>query len=195
MSILPSLINSCFRKITGNKRFNYDYNSIYFKYSDFGLYKEFCVHGDNYIRVENEILFLKDVSFTSTSKELRKTLGKPATRVNLSHKPKIEIYLYKIIQDGEKQKLLFHFFQDKIIMVSRVHPYATNTKILELQNRFLTKFNLTELDEKQDRISIQDINKQHLFLISDVEYTEHFMKFDKQFKDFVSLKFKKTSLL
>ncbi|WP_188459409.1 hypothetical protein [Psychroflexus planctonicus] len=190
-----SFLNSWFRKITGNKRFNYDYNSVYFKYADFGLYEEFCAHSENYIHVQNEIHFLEDVSFTSTSKELRKTLGKPVTVVNLTNKPKTEIYLYKTIRDGEKQKLLFHFFQDKILMVSRVFPYATNTKILELQNRFLTKFNLAELDEKQDRISIQDNNKQHLFLISDVEYTEHFMKFDKQFKDFVSLKFKETSLL
>lgn len=193
MSSLPSFINSWLRKVSSNQDFDYDYNSIFYKYSGFKLYENICFQRDEYfISVDKINALCEGVEFDTNTKMLQKIFGKPVSKIVITKNPQLEIYLYKFIKEQEKQKLLFHFFRNKLILISRIFPYASNEKILHYQNKHLKQLNLPKLDNKKDKVYIQGSDNERLLLIIDFEYTEHFMKSDKEFEDFVSYQFRKS---
>lgn len=183
-----SVIDKLFRKITGKHRHSYEFNDIQYKYSDFEFYKDFCLEKDQYYDVEVLLSIFSDIHFGMTPRELKKSFGKPVLAVDISKKPNLKIYLYKLIINQEKQKLFFHFFDNKLIIMSRVFPFVTNQRVLEFQNNYLKQYSCPILKEKQDRLCFRDKSNQRLYLIRNLEYTEHFIKIDQTFKDFISRK-------
>ena len=168
-----------------SNRYSYDFNSIYYKYHDFSLYEDFCFNNADHYLVESVQLFNKEIKFNSSTTEVTRLLGKQITKVNLSKSPNFEVYLYKLIEAGEKQKILFHFFENRLILVSRVFPYATEQTVLKLQNEIVEQSNHPKLSEVLDKECFRDANGNFIFLIRDVEYTEHYLNEDDEFKKFI----------
>lgn len=184
-----SWYHKLFRKITGKHRYSYEINAIQFKYSDFGFYKELFFKEDNHNQVDALSPIINHVSITMSPKAIKKALGKPVLIVNISSKPKLQIFLYKLIRNGAKQKLYFHFFEDQLIVISKLFPFASNERVLELQNKHLGQYNLPKLAELHSEVSFQDKESRYLFLIKNLEYTEYLINPIPSFKDFLSTKF------
>ena len=180
-----SKLNKWFKNLMRSNRYSYDFNSIYYKYHDFSLYEEFCFNNSKHFKIKPIRLFNKEIKFNLSPKEVTQLFGKHITAVNLSTNPSLEVYLYKLIEDGEKQKILFHYFENRLILVSRVFPYATEDKVLQFQNLVVENSDLPRLSKIIDRECFRDKNNDFVFLIRDVEYTEHYLTEDSGFKDFI----------
>lgn len=118
MSQILSSINTWLKNATRKKKFNYNYNSVFFKYADLGMYEEFCFSINDHIKVKSLSPLFQEINFSITTKDLKKVLKKPVSVIEIANDPKIVIYLYKKIEDNEKQKLLFHFFNGELVIIS-----------------------------------------------------------------------------
>lgn len=188
MNHKSSILHKLFRKITGKHRYSYEFNDIQYKYSDFQFYKDFCFKEDTYHEIDTLLSIYNDIDFEITNSELKKIYGRPILAVDISKSPRLKIYLYKIIINQEKQKLFFHFFENKLMLMSRVFPFVSNQRVLEFQNNYLTQYGCPKLKEKKDRLCFRDKNNKRLYLLRNLEYTEHFTKIDESFKDFIKSK-------
>jgi hypothetical protein len=186
MANQSSILYKLFRKITGKHRYSYEINSILYKYSDLEFYKEFCFAEENYIPVENLNPIISNIEFHTTTRQLKATFGKPALIVDITSK--IKIFLYKFVKNGEKQKLLFHYFNDKLILMSRLLSFVDDQKVLSLQNMHLQEYNLPSLSTFEDKIYLQDTKNQSLYLVKNLEYIEHFIKYDEGFQNYIASK-------
>ncbi|GGE10222.1 hypothetical protein [Psychroflexus salis] len=179
-----------FKNLTNSDQKGYDYNSIYYKYHDFSLFDEFYRNQKKYVETESINLFTDHVNFNFRSKEIQERFGKPITRVNLSESSDFEIHLYKLIEKNEKQKILFHFFKDRLVLISRIFPYAQQDRVLTYQNEIIEQAQHPKMTEVADKKCLKGKDGNFIFLIHDVEYTEHYFMPDPEFKSFVKSEIK-----
>lgn len=173
-----------FRNTTRKRRFSYDSNAIHFEFSDFQLYDEFYTNRD-FKKLKKPISFLDKISFKSSLKDIDRVFGRPSTVAMLNGNPKIEVYLYKRIRNNFKQKFLFHVFKNKLVLISKQLPYAPDDYILKLQNKYLKSFGLPEINSKEDKLSFKDSEGNLLYLLKRIQYEEHYVLADEEFKSFV----------
>lgn len=182
-----SYIASWFRKLSGQHRHNYDYNFIYHKYADLGIYKELYKQKD-YTPIHAELFEDEQLVGYPTPKDLYKKMGNHSLVVSVSKKPKLEIIVYKTIHHNTKQKLLYHVFEHKIFMTTRLFPYPTYNLVLNQQNKHLSRYLLPSLHEKTSAIYLQDKQDNRLILLDDIQYAEYFVKPDLVFLQFLKTK-------
>lgn len=183
-----SNIFSWFSKIIENSHNNsYDAKVILHEYADFLTYKK-LYEEKGFKTVNKPIQLPSQFLFSSSLSDVKKKLGKPSTVVYITTKPKLKIYLYKLIQHDLKIKLMFHFFNNQLVFVSKILPYAPNNKIVIEQNNHLKLYELPLLKHKEQKLCFKDAEGNKLVSLKNIQYYEYFIKNDASFYAFVKEK-------
>lgn len=183
-----SNIFSWFSKIIENSHNNsYDAKVILHEYADFLTYKK-LYEEKGFKTVNKPIELPNQFLFSSSLSDVKKKLGKPSTVVYITTKPKLKIYLYKLIQHDLKIKLMFHFFNNQLVFVSKILPYAPNNKIVIEQNNHLKLYELPLLKDKEQKLCFKDAEGNKLVSLKNIQYYEYFIKNDASFYAFVKEK-------
>lgn len=186
--IKQSTIILWFRKIFSKHNNSYDAKSIMYDYADYRKYGR-LLEINEYIQINSKpITPPENITFSFGVKDVRKVFGKPSTTVQISIHPKIKIYLYKKIQNDHKLKFMFHYFNNKIVMITRILPYAPDNVILDEQNRLLESFELPTMKDKKLKMALKDSEGNLLISSKNIQYFEYYLSNDDSFREFVKKK-------
>jgi len=182
--INQSSIISWFTKIMNNHK-SYDAKSIMYDYADLTRYRTLLFENDGIQEVTKKLIPLEQFNFNNSIKDVRKVLGRPSTTIKISLHPNIKIYLFKKIQNEYKVKFMFHYYNNQLVLVSRIKPYCPDNQILDDQNKLLKHFNLPLIKKKKRKISLKDTDGNMLVSTKNIQYFEYYIKNEKSFRDFI----------
>lgn len=178
-------LSKWFQKTLGIEQHTFEYNEVLYKYADLRLYKKLFSENRKPRIVKELNPIIENVDFSLTYKDLKFVFGEPRLKVTVSTRPSLKIYLYKLTVDEIKIKHFFHFYKGKLVLFSSIFPAVSNEKVLELQNKHFEQYDLPLLTKKNDDVCFKDSKNQYLFLLRNLEYAEHLMIYNQDFKDFV----------